>query len=151
MKFKLFISFFLLLIWSSFLSGNLYADNDVEHSAAVKIYQKFANAFMSGRFAEARSLSYGDASIVVDRKEELVRSGEKLLPIQEPLFMIVSENPSQDGGEVWLHAVQVVQVDTEEGMFKPPTLHRQYVTLQKKKEGWKVVSFKDDKEKCCTE
>ncbi|MBF0195170.1 MAG: hypothetical protein HQL71_11480 [Magnetococcales bacterium] len=151
MKFKLLVSIFIILIWASFLPSSLQAQDSVEQSTAVIVYKKFANAFVSGQFDEARSLSVGDASAVVGRKEELVRKGEKLLPIQEPLYMIVSEVFSDDGGKVQLHAVQVVQGKTEAEMFKPPTLHRQYVTLLKKEKGWKVVSFKDDKEKCCTE
>jgi hypothetical protein len=151
MKTKFYIPLFLVLIWASFSPNALYADSDVEHSAAVSTYKKFANAFISGRFDEARLLSYGDAAAVVGRKEELVRQGEKLLSIQEPMFMIVSETVTKDGGEVRLHAVQVVQGNTDEEMFKPPSLHRQYVTLLKKSKGWKVVSFQDDKEKCCTD
>jgi|SaaInl7_135m_RNA_FD_contig_21_3166081_length_999_multi_6_in_0_out_0_1 hypothetical protein len=151
MKIRLFLPMFLLLIWASISPNALYADNNVEHSAAVRTYQKFANAFISGRFEEARLLSDGDATVVVGRKEELVRQGEKLLPILEPMFMIVSETATEDGGEVWLHAVQIVQGSTDEDMFKPPTLHRQYVTLLKKNNGWKIISFQDDKEKCCTE
>jgi hypothetical protein len=151
MKIRLFLTVLLVLFWASFSTTALFADKNIEQSAPVKVYQKFANAFITGRFEEARLLSVGDALAVVGRKEELVRQGDKLVPIQEPLFMIVSETATEDGGEVWLHAVQIVQGNTEEDMFKPPTLHRQYVTLLKKKKGWKVISFQDDKEECCTE
>ncbi|MBF0382280.1 MAG: hypothetical protein HQL69_14750 [Magnetococcales bacterium] len=151
MKIKLSFTTFLVLIWVAFSSASLHADTNDEHSLAVQAYKQFANAFITGEFITARLLSTGDARKVVGRKEELVRNGEKLLAIEEPMFMIVSEIATPEGDEVWLHAVQIVQGSSQEEMFKPPVLHRQFVTLLKESGKWKVISFQDDKEKCCSE
>ncbi len=118
-------------------------------SVAVQVYKQFANAFITGKFDKARAVSAADAAAVVDRKEDLVKKGEKIVPVMEPMFMIVSEEASDGGDRVDIHAVQVVQPATGEGMFQPPSLHRQYVTMTRQGSRWRVISFKDDQEKCC--
>ena len=118
-------------------------------SAALATYKRYANAFMRGQFDLARRLAADQARAVVERKEALVRGGEAIVPITEPLFLIVSETPSADGRQVAIHAVQVVQPATAPGAFEPPALHRQHVTMTRSGETWKVVSFRDDLEKCC--
>jgi hypothetical protein len=147
------IILFFIMLSTSMLTGIWPAvaeeQSSTEESAAVKTYKKFANAFIYGRFAEARSLAEGDASVVVDRKEKLVAQGEKIVGIEEPMFMMVGEWVSPSGDKVSLNAVQVVQPNTEELMFKPPDLHRQDILLIRRGSGWKVMFFKDNLEKCC--
>ncbi len=118
-------------------------------SAALITYKRFANAFIRGQLTAARRLADDQAREVIDRKEALVRAGEKIRPVMEPMFMIVEEKPDADDRKVFIHAVQVVQPQTDEGAFEPPALHRQFVTLEKRGKEWRVVSFRDDLEKCC--
>ena len=121
-----------------------------QDSSAVKAYKTFANAFMSGKFTIALQLSTGPAKKTVQRKIDLVDKGEEqITPITEPMFMIVSEEEKESGKIVKIHGVQVVQDSSENGMFQPPDLHRQFLTMIHQDDGWLVQEFQDDKEKCC--
>ncbi|MBF0358509.1 MAG: hypothetical protein HQL70_07860 [Magnetococcales bacterium] len=148
MKRRLFIIMLAVMVVSTVSPALIYADAGGD-SDVVTAYKKFANAFIYGRLDEARSMAEGDVLGVIALKEVLLRKAKKIEPIQEPLFLIVSETPTKKGAEVLIHAVQVVQGDSKETMFQPPSLHRQFVTMLRTKSGWKVVSFKDDQEKCC--
>jgi hypothetical protein len=149
MKRRLFVFMLAVMIVSTLCPALVYAESGNGDSVVVTAYKKFANAFIRGRLDEARSMAKGDALAVVALKEVVLREANKIEPIQEPLFMIVSETPTKNGAEVLIHAVQVVQGDSKETMFQPPSLHRQFVTMLSTKSGWKVVSFNDDQEKCC--
>lgn len=121
-----------------------------QESPALKTYKKFATAFMMGDFPIAKQLATGPVTLIIQRKIALINSGkEQHKKIMEPIYMIVSEITSKDGNEVKIHAVQLLQDNSDQGSFTPPDLHRQFITLHKQKSGWLLTAFRDDKEECC--
>lgn len=145
------VPFCLTLLFGDF-QRQAQADSPAKgkESAALTTYKRFANAFMTGAFDLALTLSIGPAQETVKRKILLVERKEVVIqPLLEPQFLVVSEDRKNRGKEVAIHAVQVLQVSGEEGMFQPPDLHRQFLTLIRRGDTWKVRDFRDDKEKCC--
>ncbi|MBF0446595.1 MAG: hypothetical protein HQL67_00170 [Magnetococcales bacterium] len=145
--------FFALLMLSSLIARPANAENQqskpAQQSLAFLTYQSFSTAFMTGDFKTALNLSIGPAQETVLKRQALVKSGDQpIIPILDPLYIKVSETAKEDG-TVAIHSLQVLQHDGEKGMFLPPDLHRQFITLSNQDTEWKVIKFRDDKEKCC--
>ncbi|MBF0454670.1 MAG: hypothetical protein HQL72_07600 [Magnetococcales bacterium] len=152
-RIQLFFILFILLLPLMLIQpkgGEAQTEQTEAESAALQTYKTFANAFMSGQFETALALSIGAAHQTVLRKIELINKGEdQITSYQDPLFLIVSEEHQKEGQEVTIHGVQVLQNNSKKGMYQPPQLHRQYLTLVLQEKGWKIRDFKDDQEKCC--
>jgi len=113
-------------------------------------YKTFANALARGRFAEARAHAMGQALAMVNQKEgNKDQNKGNVGEGTDPQFMVLAEKKSEDGSVVTLNAMQIVQPSGQEGMFKPPILHRQDATVLKTGFGWRVNAFRDRLEKCC--
>ncbi|MBF0107940.1 MAG: hypothetical protein HQL76_02020 [Magnetococcales bacterium] len=112
-------------------------------------YKKFAGAFIRGRLSEARRLAKGETLRIIARQEILIEKGPPPPPIVDSQFMIFAEQFSGKGRKLRLNALHVVQTGGADSLYTPPRLHRQDVTLHEGNEGWRVVRFKDNLEKCC--
>ncbi|MBF0132568.1 MAG: hypothetical protein HQL75_08285 [Magnetococcales bacterium] len=122
----------------------------VEEDPPLATYKTFANALARGHFAEARTHAIGQALAMANQKES--NKDQNKGSVGEgtaPQFMVLAEKRSEDGSVVTLNAMQIVQPSGQEGMFKPPILHRQDATVLKTGFGWRVNTFRDRLEKCC--
>ncbi|MBF0283257.1 MAG: hypothetical protein HQL51_02240 [Magnetococcales bacterium] len=125
---------------------------DAAASAAEATYRRFVDAFVMGRFDEARELALEPVQRIVGRKEQVRRQGE--IPPEHGETMIVSTTPQAGAGAeaeaVKIHGVQVLQFSPKaDGTESAPSFHRQFVTLVRRGEGWRVSEFRDEQEACC--
>ncbi len=138
------------LIWIAMVgaSGSALAAGDEESDVAAT-YKRFALAFIRGDLALAASLAEGNALRVVRRKRRLVDLGEEILPPVGSEFMVIGENPSEDGRRVELLGVHVVRNRKPGSKFVTTAIHRQNATLEQGGQEWKIIEFQDDLEQAC--
>ncbi|MBF0444121.1 MAG: hypothetical protein HQL68_00920 [Magnetococcales bacterium] len=141
----------LLIIFLSIIySFNSQADDKTQKIAtAVEIYKQFATAMIMGNLEKATSYAKGKALRVVRRKQYLVSKG-KTNPIpQEFEILIVGESISALQDEVNIMGVLLARNKIKGSSDLATVPHRQEITLKYQADGWKVVYFMDNLEKCC--
>jgi hypothetical protein len=144
------VFFLLIIILSSFYSSNSQADDKATKIAnAVEIYKQFATAMIMENLIKATTYVKGKALRVVRRKQYLVSKGKAGIIPQDLEILIVGESISEQQDEVNIMGVLLAR-NTIEGSSDLATVpHRQEATLKFYIDGWKVVYFMDNLEKCC--
>ena len=144
--------FLLLAFWLSVTAAPLSAEPvAAAESPAVQLYQRFARAFLLGNLEQAASLAQGKALAVVKRKQELVAREGKTPPPLEIEFYLMGENPSKEGAEVELLATVLARTRLGPGQPVATEVHRQDAVVARRPGGWKIIHYRDNREKCCIE
>ncbi|MBF0379501.1 MAG: hypothetical protein HQL69_00690 [Magnetococcales bacterium] len=140
----------LMVVISLFPVTRLHADtSSLNIINAVATYKQFATAMIMENLERAKTYASGKALRVVRRKQYLVSKG-KSGPIPKKIeILIVGNTISEQQDEVNIMGVLLARnsIAGSEDLATLP--HRQDVTLKRHEDGWKVVYFMDNLEKCC--
>ncbi|MBF0193669.1 MAG: hypothetical protein HQL71_03885 [Magnetococcales bacterium] len=144
------VCFLFVVIIYIFHTSTLQAnDKATKIVNAVEIYKQFATAMIMENLTEATTLAKGKALRTVRRKQYLASKG-KTNPIpQEIEIIIVGETISKQQDEVNVMGVLLARNKIKGSSDLATVPHRQETTLQYHADGWKVVYFMDNLEKCC--